>query len=128
MDDKKFGTTNAVTVKDGNELSFFLTTNRDGWNNGNRSKAIKSHLEKYGLSESRKLGNLVAVERVKYFTKVAQRRLGWGDADATREDVVSAVEKENRAELLAIMPSAAQLIERDELAVLPQLFHSLAAW
>ena len=119
---QRFGAANTVVVEDNTDFWFFITTDRK---DQNRPRDIKAHLEKYGPAENHKLGNYITVEKVKYFTKITQRRLGWGSADATEEDVKDAVEKGDKAELLAIMPAAAQLIQRNEFEVLPRLFTDL---
>ena len=119
---QRFGAANTVVVEDNTDFWFFITTDRK---DQNRPRDIKAHLEKYGPAENHKLGNYITVEKVKYFTKITQRRLGWGSAGATEEDVKDAVEKGDKAELLAIMPAAAQLIQRNEFEVLPRLFTDL---
>ena len=54
-----------------------------------------------------------------------QRRFGWGDVQATKEEVVAAACEGNSAELLAIMSEAAPLVHRGELQHLPALFGAL---
>ena len=109
MEDQHVGATNAVIAKYGatstssSPLTVQTPTGLD------TSRAI---VEKYGRSETCKLGNFITVEKVKYFTKVTQMRLGWDDAHATHEDMSNAVKKEDYNELIAIMPTAARLIER----------------
>ena len=66
------------------------------------------------------------VQDAKLFTKASQCRIGWeGSKIATKEDVEEAIKKEDHGKLLAIMPEATPLINRDELEHLPVLFDML---
>ena len=67
------------------------------------------------------------IEWVRPFTRRLQRLFGWGDVMATRGDVVRAVAKEDHEELRAIMPKAANLINRDELGSLTALYDAWGA-
>ena len=58
-------------------------------------------------------------------TPFSQRRYGWGDALATKEEVQAAVDDETEAEVLAIMPKAAALVQRGELEHLPTVFEAM---
>ena len=124
VDAAKFGMTNAVVIKDNHDLVLILTTNRESTHNNNRQRDIKHHVEKFGFAQCT-LDAYVTITKIKFFTKVSQKRFGWGNADATREDVARAVHEEDHTELLTIMPGAAPLIQRSELASLPQIFTAL---
>ena len=66
------------------------------------------------------------VQAVKLVTKASQCRFGWeGSKIATKEDVEEAIKKEDHGKLLAIMPEATDLINRDELEHLPVVFDML---
>ena len=121
--DQTFGAANAVVVKDSKNFLFFITTDRE---DRNRTRDIKAHLEKYGPAKAYQIGKYLTVQKVQYFTKMTQRRLGWHSAEAaTEKDVEDAVAREDKEELLAAMPAAAQLIARNNLDVLPRLFRDL---
>ena len=66
------------------------------------------------------------VQDVKLFTKASQCRFGCeGSKIATKEDVEEAIKKEDHGKLLAIMPEATDLINRDELEHLPVVLDML---
>ena len=65
---------------------------------------------------------------VRPLTRRLQRLFRWGDAHAKRADVEKAAKAADVAELLAIMPEARRIVERDdpvELALLPQVHDAL---
>ena len=82
---RKWSSVNSVVVEDGPDLYFFITTDRY---NRNRPRDIRTALENYCFM---KLQDFMIVEKVKYFTKITQRRLGWGSADATHYGVLNDV-------------------------------------
>ena len=82
-------------------------------------------MKKVTCLDLRKLPEVAVVESVRPFTRVSQRRFCWGDAQATKEEVVVAVRESDDAELLAIMPEARSLIQRHELDHMPALFDAM---
>ena len=85
----------------------------------------KNELKKVTCPDLRKLPEIATVEYVRPFTRLSQRRFGWGDVQAGKEDVAAAAREENTAELLRIMPEARPLIQCDELEHLPALFDAM---
>jgi hypothetical protein len=76
-------------------------------------------------ADIQKLPSPPAVEWVRPLTVRLQRLFGWGDVTATRQDVERAVAKEDAAELRAILPHAARLIDDEDpemLSALPDAF------
>lgn len=59
------------------------------------------------------------------FTPRLQRLFGWGDAAATRAAVEEASKREDKSELLALIPGSAGLIERGDDVDFPRLFDAL---
>ena len=82
-------------------------------------------MKKVTCPDTRKLPEIAQVEWVRHFTRFAQRRLGWGDAQTTTKEVAKAVHEENTEELLAIMPEARPLVLCGELQHLPALHDAL---
>ena len=119
------GLVNAATVSGFGDVLYFLVTDKRGQRGDNAYRTWKNELKKVTCPDLRKLPEVATVEDVRPFTRLSQRRFGWGDAQASREDVVAAVQEENAAELLAIMPEARPLIQRDELEHLPALFDAM---
>jgi hypothetical protein len=62
-------------------------------------------------ADIRKLPAAPTVEWVRPLTVRLQRLFAWGDVTATRQDVERAVAKEDTAELRAMLPQAARLID-----------------
>ena len=65
------------------------------------------------------------VEWVRPLTRRLQRLLGWGDVLSTKEDVARACTAGDAAELKALLPQAAALIDRKDLDQLPMLHDAL---
>ena len=71
------------------------------------------------------LKEFATVQWVRPFTLMLQRMLGLGDASSTEAQVTAAIKAEDVVELRAILPQAVALIDRGEVAVLPQLYEAL---
>ena len=82
-------------------------------------------MKKVTCPDMRKLPEIAQVAWVRFFTRSAQRRFGWGDVQTTPEEVANAVHEESTEELLAIMPEARGLIVRGEFQHLPALHDAL---
>ena len=65
------------------------------------------------------------VQWIRPLTRQLQRLLGWGDVLSTKEDVARACEAGDAAELKALLPQAAALIDREDLDQLPMLHDAL---
>ncbi len=119
------GLVNAATVHGFGDVLYFVITDKRGQRGDNAYRTWKSELKKVTCPDLRKLPQIATVEDVRPFTRLSQRRFGWGDAQASKEDVVAAVQEGNAAELLAIMPEARPQIQRGELERLPALFDAM---
>ena len=125
------GLVNTATITGFGDTLYFVVMDKRGQRSDNAYRTWKDEMKNVTLSGDdddgvyRKLPEVAHVESVVPFTRFSQRRFGWGDAKATREEVVTAIREENSAELLAIMPEAAPLIQRGELQHLPALFDAL---
>lgn len=102
-------------------LYFILTVARDQ-RTDNARRALEVAMKKVTCADLRKLPAMAQIKYVRPFTRFSQRRFGWGDALATKEEVAEAVSEENREVLLTIMPAAKQLIDSGEPEQLPALF------
>ena len=119
------GLINVATVSGfGDELSF-IVTDGSGQRGDNAFRTWRSNMKKVTCPDTRKLPEIAQVEWVRHFTRFAQRRLGWGDAQTTTKEVAKAVHEENTEELLAIMPEARPLVLCGELQHLPALHDAL---
>ena len=112
----------AVVTGLGDAVYFIVT---DGQPNLNALRDWKTKMRTVTCGDLRKLPEIARVVWARHFTRFSQRRFGWGDAYATREEVVAAVRDESSADLLAIMPEAAPLVHRGELQQLPAMFDAL---
>ena len=92
---------------------YFVVT--DGQTNTNAYRDWKNKMKTVTCLNLRKLPEVAQVEWIRPFTRFSQRRFGWGDAQATKEEVVVAVQEESCADLLAIMPEGTLLIQICEL-------------
>ena len=104
---------------------FFLVTDPPGTSSQakNRRAHWKNEVAKATCPKTRhKLMDLAKIT-VSQFDRRLQRYFGWGDAFATREDVVAACKKGDQAELLTLMPNAAEV---SNLAIMPQVFDAIA--
>ena len=124
LQEGRWGLVNAVVMRNDTELALYLTAHHAS-KDSNRARDIKAHVEKFGWTHTQRLGAYVTVTSVKFFTKVTQRRLGWATANVQRQDVETAVEKEDHVELLALMPAARGYIDSGDLDLVPQLFDRL---
>ena len=113
---------NASTVSGFGDTLYFIVTDKRVQRDDNAYRSWKNEMKKVTCLDLRKLTECAVVESVRPFTRVSQRRFCWGDVQATKEAVVEAVRERNNTELLAIMPEAKSLIQRDELEHLPALF------
>ena len=117
------GLVNFATVTGFGDTAYFVVT--DGRTNTNAYRDWKNRMKTVTCLNLRKLPEVAQVEWIRPFTRFSQRRFGWGDAQATKEEVVVAVREENYAELLAIMPEATPQVQRGELQQLPALFDAM---
>ena len=117
------GLMSCATVTGLGDAVYFVVT--DGQPIPNALRDWKNRMKAVTCLNLRKLPEVAQVVWVRHFTRFSQRRFGWGDAHATKEEVVAAARDENCAELLAIMPEAAPLVHRGELQQLPALFDAL---
>ena len=117
------GFLNFAIVTGFDDLLYFVVT--DEKPNPNAQRDWQHGLHTVTLPDMRKLPDVAEVQWVRHFTRFSQRRYGWGDALATKEEVQAAVDDENGAEVLAIMPTAATLVQRGELEHLPNVFEAL---
>ena len=117
------GLLNFAIVTGFGDLLYFVVT--DGKPNPNAQRDWQHGLFTVTLPDMRKLPDVAEVQWVRHFTRFSQRRYGWGDALATKEEVQAAVDDENEAEVLAIMPKAATLVQRGELEHLPTVFEAM---
>ena len=122
VNEKIFGACNAVAVKQIDDSMYLILTLDARCQEANRARDLKVRVEKFGMGGTWTFSNFATVKRMEVFTGASQRRFQWGDADATEEDVAKAVNEEDHATLLSIMPAAKVLIEREELEHLPWLF------
>ena len=116
------GILNASTVSGFGDTLYFVVTDKKGQRGDNAYRTWKNEMKKVTCLDLRKLPEVAVVESVRPFTRVSQRRFCWGDAQATKEEVVAAVREDDHAELLAIMPEARSLIQRNDLEHMPALF------
>ena len=119
------GILNASTVSGFGDTLYFVVTDKKGQRGDNAYRTWKNEMKKVTCLDLRKLPEVAVVESVRPFTRVSQRRFCWGDAQATKEEVVAAVRESDDAELLAIMPEARSLIRRNELEHMPALFDAM---
>ena len=117
------GLVNFAIVIGFGETVYFVVT--DGHVNSNAYRDWKNRMKTVTCLNLQKLPVVAQVEYVRPFTKFSQRRFGWGDVEATTEEVVVAVQEESYAELVAIMPEAKPLIQSGELQQLPALFGAM---
>ena len=117
------GFLNFAIVTGFDDLLYFVVT--DEKPNPNARRDWQHGLRTVTLPDMRKLPDVAEVQWVRHFTRFSQRRYGWGDALATKEEVQAAVDDENEAEVLAIMPKAATLVQRGELEHLPTVFEAM---
>lgn len=75
----------------------------------------------------RKLYQVASVASVRPFTRFSQRRLGWGDAEATKAKVAEAIADEDIQELVAMMPAARSLVQQNKLQDIPTLFEAFTS-
>ena len=119
------GFLNAATVSGFLDTLYFVVTDSRGQREDNAYRTWKNEMKKVTCPDLRKLPEVAKVGSVRPFTRLSQRRFGWGDVQATKSEVVAAVHEENCAELLAILPEAKPLIQRNELEQLPALFDAM---
>ena len=117
------GLLNFAIVTGFDDLLYLVVT--DEKPNPNARRDWQHGLRTVTLPDMRKLPDVAEVQWVRHFTRFSQRRYGWGDALATKEEVQAAVDDENEAEVLAIMPKAATLVQRGELEHLPTVFEAM---
>jgi hypothetical protein len=119
------GLINAATVSGfGDEVSFLLTDG-SGQRGDNACRTWRNNMMKVTLQDGRKLPEIAKVTSVGLFTRLTQRRFGWGDIQATTGEVAKAVHEESAEELLAMMPEARALIVRGEFQHLPAIHDAL---
>lgn len=116
----------AIVTGFGDTLYFIVTDGRDQ-RSDNAYRAWVAAMKKVTCSNLRKLPEIAQIKCVRPFTRYSQRRFGWGDAQATREEVVAAVNGDDSAKLLAIMPEARPLVRYGELEHIPAIFDALRA-
>ena len=121
------GLWNCATITGFKDALYFVVTDGHGQRQrgDNGCRAWENQMKKVTCHDLRKLPEVAKVKWVRELTRFAQRRFGWGDAQATKEEVETAARDGNGAELLAILPEAAPLVHRGELQHLPALFEAL---
>ena len=67
------------------------------------------------------------MQYVRPFTRCSQRRLGWGDVEATKAKVAEAVEDEDLQEPVALFPVARSLVQQNKLQDIPTLFEAFTS-
>ena len=117
------GLVNFATVKGFDDAVYFVVTDKQP--NPNALRDWKNRMKTVTCLNLRKLPKVARVTWVRPFTRFSQRRLGWGDVYATRDELAAAAREEKGAEVLAIMPGAATLVRRGEFQQLPALFDAL---
>jgi hypothetical protein len=114
----------AIVTGFGDTLYFIVTDGRDQ-RSDNAYRAWEAAMKKVTCSDLRKLPEIAQIKSARLFTRYSQRRCGWGDAQATREEVVAAVNGNDSAEILAIMPEARPLVHSCDLEQVPALSDAL---
>ena len=119
------GLRSAAVVTGFGDTVYFIVTDGTDQRSDNAYRAWRAAMKKVTCPDLRKLPELALVKDVRPFTRHSQRRFGWGDAEATREQVLTAVAADDTAELLAIMPEAQKLVGSGDLDQIPALFDAL---
>ena len=92
----------------------------------NRRASWKHEVAKQACPSSKnphqKLTDIVTKVTALQFDRRMQRYFGWGDAFATREDVVAACKKGDKDALIAMLPESADLVEMDSWDLVPALY------
>ena len=114
----------AIVTGVGDSVYFIVTDGRDQ-RSDNAFRAWEAAMKKVTCSNLRKLPEIPRIKRVRHFTRYSQRRFGWGDAQATKEEVVAAINADDTAEILAIMPEVQPLVRSGGLEQIPALFDAL---
>ena len=119
------GLWNVATVTGFDDSVFFVVTEGKQRRSDNALRYWQNQMKKVTCLDLRKLPQVAKVKWVRPFTRFSQRRFGWGDVYATRDELAAAAREEKGAEILAIMPGAAPLVRRGEFQQLPALFDAL---
>ena len=117
---------------------YFIVTPPQGERLDNLKRRWVTAIKKVTCANLKKLHEVANIDWVKPLDRSLQRILELGDAWATRSDIEEAlhtsksdVEKalldDNVDEILAIMPTAAALVQRGKMQALPALYEALAA-
>ena len=69
----------------------------------------------------------IVIDWVSVLSVRLQRLFGWGDVTASADDVRAACEQDDFCEVLALMPGAALLPDRDDMSMFPSVFEALRA-
>ena len=87
------GLMSCATVTGLGDAVYFVVT--DGQPIPNALRDWKNRMKAVTCLNLRKLPEVAQVVWVRHFTRFSQRRFGWGDAHATKEEVVAAARDEN---------------------------------
>lgn len=115
-----------LVVEHEDTLCFIDTLNPDKLShNAGRDWAVA--LKQVVCPDRHKLFELAKVQYVRPFTRFSQRRLGWGDVEATKAKVAEAVDDEDLQELVALFPAARSLVQQNKLQDISTLFEAFTS-